>query len=190
MCCRYTKTSKYFKQGTFKYSSPLWANKEVYAEENGLALFDTKETKLASFWSVPFTKICINMRKLDSLEVESLVIDETSTSLYDLIADGQYRATKGGREIWESLIPGSQVQRGCFLEGFNAHGIQDGSAGARIGVIASDQSNCTSPDSFIGFGTEGGSCDSSRKISCGNESGTCNTDADKYTSAFGYIFVY
>ena len=185
---RCTKRPKYFKQDTFNYSSPLWTNKVVHAEENGLALFDTKETKLASYWNVPFTKICISMRKLNSSDVESLVIDETSTSLYDVIADGKYRATKGGRDIWESLLPGSQVQRGCFLEGFNAHGMQEGSAGARIGVIASDQSNCTSPDSFIGFGTEGGACATSGQISCGNESGTCNKDAD--IPAFGYIFVY
>ena len=128
------------------------------------------------------------MRKLDSLEVESLVIDETSSSLYDLIADGSYRATKGGREIWESLLPGSQVERGCFLEGFNAHGTKEGSAGARIGIVASDQQNCTSPNSFIGFGTAGGECSDIREISCGSESGACHTD--EYVPAFGYIFVY
>ena len=169
---------------TFNYLSPLWTNKEVYAEENGLTLFDTKETKLATYWSVPFTRICISMRKLDSLNAESLVIDETSTSLYDIIADGKYRATKGGREIWESLLPGSQLQRGCFLEGFNAHGTQKGSAGARIGVIASDQSNCTSTHSLIGFGTEGGACATSGEISCG----ACNTD--KNIPTLGSIFVY
>jgi hypothetical protein len=164
----------------------LWTNKQVFAEENGLTLFDSKETKLGSYWSVPFTRICISMRKLDSLKGESLVIDETSTSLYDIIADGKYRATKGGLEIWESLLPGSQLQRGCFVEGFNAHGTQTGSAGARIGVIASDQSNCESSDSFIGFGTEGGACATSTEIS----SGTCTTDKDKNIPSFGYIFVY
>ena len=128
------------------------------------------------------------MRKLDTLEVESLVIDEPSTSLYDIIADGKYRATKGGLEIWESLLPGSQVQRGCYREGFNAHGIQYGSAGARIGLIADNLSNCTSPDSFIGFGTGGGKCAGSRKISCGNESGACKKNTD--IPAFGYIFVH
>ena len=176
------------KQDTFKYSSPLWSNKDVYAAENGLTLFDTKETKLASYWSVPFTTICINMRKLDTLKAESLVIDEPSTSLYDLIADGKYRATKGGLEIWESLLPGSHVQRGCYREGFNAHGTENGSAGARIGLIAGGQSNCTSPDSYIGFGTGGGKCADSKKVSCGNESGACDKNSE--IPAFGYIFVH
>lgn len=178
-------------QDTFKYSSPLWSNRETYQEENGAALLDSEETKLPSYWSVPFTRVCINMRKLDSLNMESLVIDVASTSLYDILADGKYHGTKGGRDIWETILPGSRLPNGCFREGFNAHGKRDGSAGARIGVIvSSDQSDCTSADSFLGFGTEGGACASNRQISCGNDSGACKQDTDQPIPAFGYIFVH
>lgn len=128
--------------------------------------------------------------RTSSWSTRTLVIDEPSQSLYDLIADGNYRPTKGGRDIWKSILPGSSLQKGCLQEGFNAHGNQLNSAGSRIGAIADDQPNCLSPDSFIGFGTTGGTCGVNKNTSCGNEAG-CNADnGDKHIQAFGYVFVH
>ena len=49
------------------------------------------------------------------------VIKKEASSLYSLIADGQYRETSLGRDTWKSLI-GSEasLQLNCNTEGFNA----------------------------------------------------------------------
>lgn len=176
-------------KATFQYSSPLWSNKETYNQDGGSTFYDSKETKLATYWSTPVSKVCVGMRTDDSWNMESLIIKRTSTSLYDFLADGNYRPTKGGREVWKSILPGSTLRKGCLREGFNVHGQKPDSAGSRIGVIADDKADCSSPDSFIGFGTGGGTCGSERVTSCGNEPG-CKTNGNKSIPAFGYIFVY
>ena len=120
--------------------------------------------------------------------MESLIIDHRAKSLYDILADGKYRPTRGTRHVWQSILPGSALGTGCLRQGFNAHGSGEESAAARIGAIASDKSDdCSSFGSFIGLGTKGGSCGTARSITTGNESG-CH--GDKHVQAFGYVFVY
>ena len=54
-------------------------------------------------------------------QLRFIVIHKQADSLYSLIADGQYRATSLGRDVWKGLI-GSQgsLQDNCDREGFNA----------------------------------------------------------------------
>lgn len=40
-----------------------------------------------------------------------------------------------------------------FQEGFNARGKSAVSGRARLGLVANQENNCDSPDSFVGFGT-------------------------------------
>ena len=49
-------------QSTFQYSSELWTNKEMFQPENGKKGCDNSQTKLATYWSVPFESICVRMR--------------------------------------------------------------------------------------------------------------------------------
>ena len=49
-------------------------------------------------------------------------ISYPASSLYDLIADGKYRATSLGRQKWKSLISGSSMQINCNKEGFKVVG--------------------------------------------------------------------
>ena len=51
-----------------------------------------------------------------------IVISKAAVSLYSLIADGQYRPTSLGRNMWKTLI-GTQasLQLNCNKEGFNIH---------------------------------------------------------------------
>ena len=77
-----------------------------------------------------------------------------ASSLYSLIADGKCRQTHLGRNKWKSLIYGSSMQRNCNREGFNVKPHNSKShAKVRIGLVANEQNNCHSPDSFIGLGT-------------------------------------
>ena len=113
-----------------------------------------------------------------------------ASSLYSLIADGNYRQTQLGRDKWKSLISGSSLQSNCNREGFNAqtYGTYSNShSKVRFGLIANQQNDCVSPDSFIGLGTH-------RWGNVGNTAGNvadcCSPDnGEKNLKVMGYILV-
>jgi hypothetical protein len=125
----------------------LWTNKESYAVEDGLEGLTEKESKLASYWNTPFKKICLGMTV--NGDRRWMVLDYEASSLYSVIADGQYRSTSAGRVAWKSLIAGSTLQPNCNHEGFN---IQFPTMNVRLGLVANNENNCWSSDSGIGFG--------------------------------------
>ena len=159
---------------------------------------DDQETKLPTYWSTSFKELCVGMKVGNNLKF--LSISYPAGSLYDLIADGKYRATSLGRQKWKSLISGSSLQINCNKEGFNVFGTVYSSSytRTRIGLIGNQESDCATPDSFIGIGCPGPAnrhftylnCGVSNVINtCGN-SATCSPDnGDKEVKAMGYIFV-
>ena len=170
-------------QKTFHYNSHFWSDRNGYNLAGGKTGFDFQETKLPTYWEIPFSKICLGMKI--GHQMKFIVINKQANSLYSLIADGRYRATSLGRNIWKSLI-GSQasLQRYCNKEGFNAAG---GSLSkARIGIIGNNQKHCSSCDSRIGFGTGGYPNDSA---SCGNEAKHSSDNGNKHIATMGYILV-
>ena len=118
--------------------------------------------------------------------VKFIVINKSATSLHSLIADGQYRSTLLGRDIWKSLI-GSQasLQSLCNREGFNAKSDKQSQghdmSKARIGILGNEVNVCSQCDSRIGFGTGGLHDDSN---TCGNEHHTA-----MHLKGIGYILV-
>ena len=116
-----------------------------------------------------------------------LVLHMQASSLYSLIADGQYRATSLGRNTWKTLIAsGASLQTGCNKEGFNAVGSRTDLSKARIGILGNEAANgCYSPDSRIGFGTGGLHDDSN---TCGNEAAG-GDNGGRHIKAMGYILV-
>ena len=78
-----------------------------------------------------------------------------ASSLYDLIADGNYRQTRVGRAQWTSLIGGSSLQRNCNKEGFNIY-VDSKHTRVRLGFMANNENDCNSPDSYVGLGSGGG----------------------------------
>ena len=111
-------------------------------------------------------------------QLRFIVINKQANSLHSLIAVGTYRATSLFRNEWKKLI-GTQgsLQLNCNKEGFNAVGI------ARIGYVASQQNDCLSCNSRIGFGTRGGS------NTCGNVAALSPDNGDRNIKAMGYILV-
>jgi hypothetical protein len=87
----------------------LWTNKESYAVEDGLEGLPEKESKLASYWNTPFKKICLGMTVNGSRKW--MMLDYEASSLYSVIADGQYQSTTAGRPAWKSLIADSSLQQ-------------------------------------------------------------------------------
>jgi len=115
------------------------------------------------------------------------VINVHAKSLYSLIADGKYRNTSLGRNVWKTLI-GSQasLQRNCNKEGFNAVCTESGSFRARIGFVGNNENACHSCDSRNGFGTAGYPDDND---TCGNVAKHASDKGDKYIKTMGYILV-
>ena len=172
-------------QRTFHYDSHFWSNRNGYNFAGGKTGFDSQETKLPTYWSTPFSKICLGMKIGHQLRF--IVINRHANSLFSLIADGKYRATSLGRNTWKWLIGSrASLQRNCNKEGFNAVGSNPRYSKARIGITANQQNHCGSCNSRIGFGT-GGLFDDSN--TCGNEATHSPDNGNKHIKAMGYILV-
>jgi hypothetical protein len=178
-------------QNDFSYSSPYWTNKETYAVEDGLEGLNEKQTKLASYWSTPFNKICLGMKV--NAATKWIALNYTTNSLHSVIEDGTFKETTFGKEAWKSLIDGSSLQEHCNEEGFNIQGVYPSflwqrNMNIRIGLVANNENHCGSCDSCIGFGISVGGClGVIRSTTCGNM--VCRLANNKNTAAFGYILV-
>ncbi|KAL9953464.1 hypothetical protein ACROYT_G040886 [Oculina patagonica] len=136
---------------TFKYSSDLWTNNETFNLAGGESGFDFQETKLPTYWSTPFSKICLGMKIPGEATTNFIVINQAADSLYSLIADGQHRPTSLGHDTWKTLLASqNRLQRNCNREGFNAHVTVN--LKARIGIYGNNEDDCNTCDSFVGFG--------------------------------------
>ena len=107
--------------GYIPLRSQFWRDRSVYNLPGGKTAFDLQETKLPTYWTTPFSKICLGMR-IDN-QLRFIVINQQADSLHSLIADGKYRNTSKGRDTWKTPI-GSQasLQPHCNKEVFNAAG--------------------------------------------------------------------
>ena len=148
-----------------------------YNPSAGKTLLDHQETKLPTYWSTPFTKICLAMKI--GHQVNSIVINKQANSLHSLIADGNYRSTSLGRDTWKKLIgQKASLQRNCNQEGFNCHGPpQISNMKVKIGIISNEQKDCITADSSIGFGT---GIYPHHDNTCGNDMGWNNIKAMCY----------
>ena len=161
----------------------MWTNRKNYKPSTGKTLLDNQETKLPTYWSTPFTKICLAMKI--GHQVNSIVINKQANPLRSLIADGKYCSTSLGLHTWKKLI-GQQVslQRNCNREGFNS---KSSYSKARIGIISNQENNCDSCDSRIGFGA--GGYPISDDNTCGNWARYGGDNGDRDIKAMGYILV-
>ena len=125
--------SDFLLQQTLHYNAALWSNKETFNLDGGKTGFDSQETKLPFYWNTSFSKICLGI-KIGRQQLNFIVIKRNASSLYSLIADGQFRATSLGRATWKCLIgPDASLQAQCNKEGFNSQ--CSGLSKTRIGII-------------------------------------------------------
>ena len=177
---------KFYKfQSTFHYNSQFWSNKNAYNLPGGKTGLDSQETRLPTYWTTSFSKICLGM-KIDN-QLRFIAINKQADSLHSLIADGKYRNVSLGRNIWKRLIGSkASLQHNCNKEGFNVVGDNPHQSKARMGIIANQENDCGSCDSRIGFGIGGLHDDSN---TCGNEASYSRVNGDKHIKAMGYILV-
>ena len=167
---------------TFDYNSSYWTSTTGYGSGADL---DLTQTKFASYWTVGFTQIQFAMRS--GTAYNAIVGTKSASSLRAIMAGGKL-ASVGGLSYgsWQSLIPGSCVQNNCKAQGFNMDfNVQ---TSVRIGIMGNNESDCATPDSFIGFGGDAGDCGYGG-IASGNATCTSSPCGDKNTPTWGFIFV-
>ena len=169
-------------QETFKYDSSYWTTKATWNVEGGLAGWTENETKLASYYYTPFTKICLAMKMDDETESETnlLLINHSASSLYSVIADGDYTATNFDAAELMTEIKNTSVQPNCTKQGFNLK-FNDEGLKLRIGFTANLEPNCTTPDTLVGVGIG--------KNSSSWSNGLVQNSA-QYSKGFAYILVH
>jgi len=180
-------------KSTFVYASPLWTNDETLNSTS--TAYDTSEAKFASFSTMPFTSLRLGMLEGGTRRFIRLAV--TSTSLRALFSGGPV-TTMAGRAEWMKLLADARLQPNCSAEGFNRDfsSVTVYAARIRLGLLGNNESDCGSPDSFIGFGggfVEPHACVGAEPgivvgnynpISCGNSPGV-----ERATVAFGYVFL-
>jgi hypothetical protein len=175
-------------QTTFAYDAALWTDASVLHPES--ADLGRQEARLQSWNAVAFTQLRVGLATGKDA-TRWVVVSQAARSLHDLIAGG-YVATKLGRDAWMGLVTGSSLEPNCNYEGFNA--APDGVLGTpyarvRIGIVANNEDDCTSPDSFLGIGGHVTSCGPPPDTtSVGNVAG-CTGNADVNLPAFGFVMV-
>ncbi|CAH3143014.1 unnamed protein product [Porites lobata] len=175
---------------TFSYNADLWSNKMVHNQNSGEYGLDNLEAKMPSFWSNPFTKLCLGMRVVGE-QINWILVNHSAVSLHDLLSNNNYTQTQVGRATWKSLVNKSSLQNNCNMEGFNvvSHTGKDNSAITRIGIISNNENDCSSCNSRIGFGSAGSRGQQKGSNSCGNEAGNFADNGEKHFKANCYIFV-
>ena len=149
-----------------------------FNKSSGKSGFDHDETKMPSFWSTPFTKLCFGMQATGQ-EAMWITIFCQASSLHSLMSNNTHYATDLGRIKWKSLLANSLLQKKCDMEGFNvkpSDGKNRDTPVIRIGLLGDNSNDCRSYDSRIGFGSKGSSCGQYDDISCGNESAKKGND--------------
>lgn len=95
-------------QETFKYRSKHWISDLEYNEKAGTNMKE-EETKLSSYWSTPFTRLCLGMRDAAEQDTNWISLEHAATSLRDVIDNGNYTATNLTITKWKSLLNHSQI---------------------------------------------------------------------------------
>ena len=151
-----------------------------FDQTSGKSGFDQNETKMPSFWSTPFTKLCLGVQAAGQ-ETNWITVSYNASSLHSLMSTNTHYATNVGRGRWKSLFADSSLQQNCNMEGFNVKpsGGKNDAAVTRIGILGNDGNNCGSCISRTGFGSEGPRGGQNKDNSCGNESGNFRPDNGK-----------
>ena len=80
--------------------------------------FDRNETKLPTYWSTPFTNMCLGMRVGNTTKFLEVNFNKAK-SLYYYIADGVYKSVPVKWEQWKQLVENASIQTLCQRYGFN-----------------------------------------------------------------------
>lgn len=115
----YFTTFIFSNQSTFHYDSAFWRNTAGFNLLGGKTGFDHAETKLPTYWSTPFSKICLGMKIDKQLNFTLVEFQTYSSSLHSLIAANGGTGTSLGAEKWKNLAGSYSLPVSNVQEGFN-----------------------------------------------------------------------
>ena len=133
------------------------------------------------------------MRIAGEQQIRWLMVPQEAPSRHSLFVDATSLQTNVSRDAWKSLIVHSSLQQNCNKQGFNldifTHEVIQ--IKLRIGIVANNEQDCDTCDSFVGFGAYFFGCDTLSPITTGNFA-TCeyNDNGRKITPAIGFILVH
>lgn len=157
----------------FRYGASLWTNDETLNPDR--PDLDKQQAKLASFSTMAFTEIRVGM--IDDDDVTRWVrVPRVGTSLRALF-QGPAQTTTLGRDAWKGLMNSPRLQFNCNAEGFN---VETMPRDVRVGLVANNESDCITTDSYIGFG-------GSALAYCSTSSACLGGPIEKPT--FGYLMI-
>ena len=139
---------------TLIYASTYWTDKTSFNGGGGKTGFDSEETKLATYSSSSFNKVCLGTRFEN--QDTFFVINKTADSMLSLIAGNVFHPTSVGRNTWRKLLGDKGLlELHWNTEGFNPVCFP---ILVRIGILFNDFSPCTQCGSWIAFGAGPSGC--------------------------------
>ncbi len=159
----------------FDFNSLLWTSDEVLNPDE-LDLTRTSypddEHKNLAFSYVPFDHIKLVFYSLTKdPNAEFVNLDISGNNLKSLFQGGNMNTTVGV-DKWAKLVVstsgGWSLQKNCRREGLNAMDDIAKHARVRIGIIGNQESDCHTPDSYIGLGGTYDHWSYNKPVSVGN----------------------
>ncbi len=163
---------------TFAHDAPLWQDASVLHPE--APDLDATEAKLGGYATMPFVYVRVGM--VQNQATHWLILPQEADSLAALMSSG-FHATNVGRGAWERLPARGSLQSNCNREGFN---VETTEASVRIGIVANNQNDCSSCNSWIGFGATG---TTTGAVACGNVAANTTDNGTRDDALFGYVMV-
>jgi hypothetical protein len=176
---------------TFNFDNTLWTDATTFNEDGGTqGGLDAVELKSPLFSSYSFTQMRVGMRPLGqaSTAINWITQNISSSSLLALLKQPQLLDTT--RAEWCSLVnDGCSLQQFCNKIAISFISTLTNALSLRMGLIANNEADCGTPDSFVGFGGKwpAGSVQLSSGHVCGSST-TCDRGPIS-TPTFGYVLL-
>jgi hypothetical protein len=166
---------------TFAYDAPVWTDDGEF----GTAALDGNEAKLRTYRTVGFTALRLVLVTGAERRAVEMVIDAASARA---LFAGPSRDTGVSRTTWLGLVPDARLQDDCNDEGVNV-APAGGFARVRLGIVANNENNCSSPDSRLGLGGAGGADGAFAVGNVNPDAGWSWGDDSRRIASFAYLFV-
>ncbi len=144
-------------KNTFRYDAPLWNETTAYPAQPD-PRNNQIEAKLRSYATVSIKELLFQM--LDSNQpTRSLIVRHEGLSLHSILQSPENTPfqTPAGHANWANLVRGGSLQANCRREGINIARESTATNGyitkLRLGILANNENDCGSIDSFTGIGT-------------------------------------
>ncbi len=197
----WTLVLKTAADSALRFGHPAWTGPDDLNIQS--ADLSPADARLPSYTQVPVGHVMFRMGD-HTLEAEVNIPaadggpgERQFASLRDLMAANQWFATRFDRAEWLAMVADRRggLQPNCNLQGFNAGlplpdlGIPPQGPTLRFGILANNEDDCVSTDSFIGIGHTGESLCGVAPIVSGNAAATPCNGGEVSHALPGWLFI-